>query len=207
LTAIVSLLTHPYPEVIKIMGKREINKQSLTENQVTRLIQSVNDFSVANSALIFLSEVESDKTYSKADLRRFRCFETTAIISYARPFSESRGSVPRLTLKLLGIKLEQEKSIFHNHLITLRNKIFAHSDSDMMRFISKPHRLEFDNGFDYTFLETVFDEGLNFSDLFERIQFDELISTMLYAVIRRLHDEAQIDSRKFDVRKDSLHSQ
>jgi hypothetical protein len=189
------------------MGKTEIKKKILTENQIIKLIQSINDFSVANSALIFLSEVEGDKTYSKGDLRRFRCFETTAIISYARPFSESRGIVPKLTLNLLGIKLDQQNLTLHNNLIALRNKTFAHSDSDMMRFISKPHRIEMDNGFYYTILETVFDEGLNFSDLFERIRFDELVSTMLFAVIRRLQDEAQTDSRKFDVKKDYLQSQ
>jgi hypothetical protein len=123
------------------MEKTGIGKQILTENQVIRLIQSINDFSVSNSALIFLSEVESDKTYSKADLRRFRCFETTAIIAYARPFSEARGRVPKLTMNLLGIKLDQEKSTLHSRLIALRNKSFAHSDADMMRFVSKPHRL------------------------------------------------------------------
>jgi hypothetical protein len=75
----------------------------------------------------------------------------------------------------------------------------------MMRFISKPHKLEFDTGFKFTFLETVFDEGLYFADLFKRIRFDELVSAMLYAVIQRLSEDAQIDHRKFDVKKDPLH--
>jgi hypothetical protein len=186
------------------MRKSKSQNRPLTEEQKIRLIYSMSDFALANSAMIFLSDLESEKKYSKPELRRFRCYETTAIIAYVRPFSESRGKIPKLTLNLIGAALDHEKILLHNKLLRLRNKVFAHSDSDMMRFLSKPHKLEFENGFNFTILETVYDEGLTLSGLNDRIDLGELISAVSHAVVRRLFDEAQTNAHSFDMTKDYL---
>ncbi len=46
------------------------------------MIYSLGDLELALSAAAFLSEVDSDKTYNKVELRRFRCYETTVIVAY-----------------------------------------------------------------------------------------------------------------------------
>ncbi len=82
-------------------------------------------------------EVDFEKEYSRADLRRFNCYETTLIVSYGRPFSQSDGNIPRLSYGTLGIKLSQFTRALHDKLITKRNKIFAHSDVGHVEY-SKP---------------------------------------------------------------------
>jgi hypothetical protein len=70
------------------------------ERRRIRLLYSLGDFQLALSACQFLSECDPQSKYNKIELRRFRCFETTLIITYSRPFSQSEGSVPPLTLKM-----------------------------------------------------------------------------------------------------------
>ena len=53
-----------------------------------RLLYSLNDLQQALSASAFLHELDEGEEYSKVDLRRFRCFETTLVIAYTRPFTQ-----------------------------------------------------------------------------------------------------------------------
>ena len=59
------------------------------------------------------------------------------VVAYTRPFSQSRGAVPPLTMKTVDIKLSNERQALHNKLIEMRNKIMAHSDSEMMRMTTQ----------------------------------------------------------------------
>jgi hypothetical protein len=71
-----------------------------------RLLLSLRDFAHARSAITFLREdVDFEQKYVLADLRRFQCYETTLVVSYCRPFSESVSAFPRLSYRALGIKL------------------------------------------------------------------------------------------------------
>lgn len=74
--------------------------------------------------------------YSKIELRRFRGYETTLVVAYTRPFSQSRGAVP--PLKMVDLKLSKERQALHDRLMEMRNKIMAHSDSEMMRMTTQP---------------------------------------------------------------------
>jgi hypothetical protein len=79
------------------------------ERQRLRLLYSLGDFQLALSACEFLSECDADKKYSKIELRRFRCYETAMVTAYTRPFSQSKGMVPKLSLEMTGVQLGAER--------------------------------------------------------------------------------------------------
>jgi hypothetical protein len=71
-------------------------------NRLQRLMISIQDFQIAGSAATFLLEdVDETAGYPLAELRRFRCYETTMVIAYARPFSMARGAVMPLIIMTL----------------------------------------------------------------------------------------------------------
>jgi len=43
-------------------------------------------------------------------------------------FSQSKGEIPQLSLKMTGAELTEEQTKLHEELLRLRNKVFAHSD-------------------------------------------------------------------------------
>lgn len=72
---------------------------------------------------------DEDERYSLAELRKFTCYETTLIVAYTRPFSESQG-LPRLSFQHLAVKLSPFNRALHEEMMRLRNKVFAHSDDE-----------------------------------------------------------------------------
>lgn len=104
-------------------------------NLFERLLLSLRDLSHARSAITFICEdIDFDEKYSLAELRRFQCYETTLVVSYCRPFSESAAQIPRLSYRKLGIKLSPFTRAIHDGLISKRNKIFAHSDGEEVKY-------------------------------------------------------------------------
>jgi hypothetical protein len=93
--------------------------------QRIRLLYALGDFQLALSASAFLAECDPNEKYSKVDLRRFRCYETTIIMAYTRPFSQSKGSIPSLSLKLVGAQLDEAQRKLHQRLMDIRNKVLA----------------------------------------------------------------------------------
>ncbi|MEZ8635499.1 hypothetical protein [Vibrio crassostreae] len=127
------------------------------EKSEIRIIYSFWDISQALSALTFLlDDFDPDKKYTYIELRRFKCFETTLIISMARPFEQSRGSTT-LSLKKIGVKFNSDKRSLIDKICKLRNKVIAHSDQDEMHFYL--------NSFELTKLELVL----------PNLQFDEFL--------------------------------
>lgn len=107
---------------------------SLSDAQVRRLAYSLWDFQQSLSALTFLmEECDFDAKYTVVALRRFRCFESTAIISFARPFEGSRGQTV-IGLRAIGIQLTEQEKQIQERLMKLRRKVVAHSDGDEMHF-------------------------------------------------------------------------
>jgi hypothetical protein len=105
-----------------------------------RIIYSGWDFQQALSALTFLiEECEYEKKYSRVDLRRFRCFETTLIVSFARPFKTGRGQ-KQLDLSAIGFEFTTEECKLKDKLIRLRDKIVSHSDEEEM--VYRTHSLK-----------------------------------------------------------------
>lgn len=130
----------------------------LTEKQLIRAIYSSWDFQQALSALTFLLEEcdHDQKKYDKVSLRRFRCFESTLIISMARPFENSRNGTT-ISLRSMGIKLTTRERALVEKLMYLRRKIIAHSDEDEMHF--RIDTFEVLDG-DFIVPHMQFDEGL-----------------------------------------------
>ena len=80
------------------------------ERRRRRLLYSLNDLQQALSACSFLYECDEQGTYSKSELRRFRCYETTLVVAYGRPFSQPlAGGIPPLSTKMIGLKLSPER--------------------------------------------------------------------------------------------------
>lgn len=100
-------------------------------NKLRRLFISQRDFSIANSASVFLlEEVDPSATYDLAALRRFRCYETTMVVAYARPFSMAKGDVHPLRKSDVGLSRQHAFNPMHERLVSYRNTIFGHSDAE-----------------------------------------------------------------------------
>lgn len=165
-------------------------KDSLSDHFLfERLLLSLRDFAHAGSAATFiLQDVNYAKTYDLAELRRFQAYETSLIVSYSRPFSETSAGLPRLSYKSLGIKLSSYTRAIHDDLIDKRNTVFAHSDVSAIEY-SKPVITEFErpDGSRFTTLfPPKFREGLMFSESQIR-RIENLISCNSDATFHLLH--------------------
>lgn len=173
------------------------------ERRRVRLLYSLGDLQIALSAIQFLmEECEFEEKYNKIELRRFRCFETTMIVSYARPFSESKGGVPPLSLKMAGVTLNADQAALHRKLLKLRNKVFAHSDAEMMRMAAKPTSFEFDDGWTFNSFRVGFDEGLHLSGLMEMLRVNELLHIVFQGIWHQVHRQAQADPDSVMIRRE-----
>ena len=104
---------------------------------------------------------------------------------------------------MIGVQLSEEQSLLHQRLMNLRNKVFAHSDAEMMRMTSQASTMDFDNDVKFVLLQTAFDEGLSFIGD-ELTRLNELIHVVLGSISAGLHKEAQADPKEFDIRRDYL---
>lgn len=94
--------------------------------ELRSLHYAMGDFSEAHSAAHMLqSDLYGNDQYDLPTRRRMRCFETTLIIAYCRPFTHSAGR-KRLTFELIGYEPEEDERALHEKLIFLRNKVIAH---------------------------------------------------------------------------------
>ena len=173
-----------------------------------RLLLSLRDLAHAKSAITFiLQDVEYDKTYDLAELRRFQAYETSLIISYSRPFSQSSGDLPKLSYKALGVKLSSFSRAIHDDLIKKRNTVFAHSDADAIKY-SYPVITEFErnDGSKFTVLyPPSFQEGLMFSEI-EILRIEKLIDRTFSAISELLHAMHPNFENRYQVRKGKINS-
>jgi len=156
---------------LEIPGIRKV--KDINDDQLKRIIFSGWDFQQALSALTFLEEeVDYDVKYTYVHLRKFRCYEVNAIISFCRPFEAARGKTT-LSLKTIGIKLTEEERALKQHLLYLRRNIVAHSDEDEMHFRAKAHDMDI-RGENFVLTEFVFDESLHLTEN-EAYEFQNLL--------------------------------
>jgi hypothetical protein len=178
------------------------------ERRRIRLLYSLGDFQLALSACDFLYECDPQSRYSKIELRRFRCFETSLIIAYARPFSQSEGGVPLLTLKMAKAELTEQEKALHRRLVRMRNKIVAHSDRKLMRMTTRTFDMPLrDDEQKFVFIQSVFDEGITLlGDLL--IDTNELLHKLYQSTYKTLSDEAQKYPSLFSMKLDhTLHQE
>jgi hypothetical protein len=113
---------------------------NLTDGQLHRLIYSTWDFQQALSALTFLmEECDFAARYNRVELRKFRCYEASLIISFARPFEPSRGQ-STIGLRAIGLPLNPEETRLKDAMLGLRRKVIAHSDEQLMHFRASTHQ-------------------------------------------------------------------
>jgi hypothetical protein len=185
----------------KLPDQEKIAQQ--TDRRRRRLLYSLNDIQQALSACAFLYDLDESEKYSKVDLRRFRCFETTLVVSYARPFTQSRGEPSPLTMKMVDLKLSPESKALHDRLMNMRNQIMAHSDSEMMRMTVQAFDIPFDDGTpSINLFQAVFDEGITLHGPL-LVETNALLHQVYGAVFRSLYKDAQTNPELFNLRIDS----
>lgn len=149
------------------MSKPKTTRQEKEHQQLMRLAMSARDFRHALSAATFLIE-ECDwiKRHSMAERRKFHCYETTMVVAYGRPFAQSRGQVaPPFKWNMVpALELEPEEMRLHEQLLTYRNKLHAHSDSDFTNMSLEIWRTPLHDGEFYDFLAVSGGELLNFEE-------------------------------------------
>lgn len=160
---------------------------NMNEKHLTRAIYSLWDLQQALSALTFLMEdCDLDATYSKVELRRFRCYESTVIISLARPFEGTRSGTS-LSLKRMGIKLSTDEKQLLEKIMHLRRAIIAHSGEDEMHF--RVHTFPILDG-QFNVPHFQFNEGLNLRAV-DHLQLEGFMHRLIGGITKFFFEIAQ----------------
>ena len=166
--------------------------------QRIRMLSAWGDFKLALSAADFFQEADEDEKYTLVELRRFKCYERTAVVSYARPFSQSKGETPKLSLKMCGVQLTPSEQAFHTRVINLRNKLIAHSDLEMMNFVSQTRAMP-DVAEGFHSVLTRHDEGLQFYHWRDQSDLVNLIRKVSFALFDTIHNITKTDPGAFNL--------
>jgi hypothetical protein len=157
---------------------------NITDRQLRRSLASLADLNQAAAAISLLqSEVNWDRKYKNEELRRFRCYETTAIVAFSRPFATGRSGVS-LSLRSLGVSLTEPQKALKKKVQLLRDKIVAHTDDDWMHFKISLHEFA---GFDQPLPYYQAEEGIRLSET-ELRDFDRLVYEILEGIRRLMFD-------------------
>jgi hypothetical protein len=162
-----------------------------------RLAIGVADLQFSLSAITLLGEIEGAEKYNRVELRRFKAYETAFIMSDARAFTENRGGRDRkLSLRKIGTCLDGKQKRLHEKIIKLRNRIYAHSDTEfaMVRIDFMEMPLKSDPDFHLHHVQ--FDERLHFvkaSEITETMEMISAITHALYCETRRVALEVRDD--------------
>ena len=163
-----------------------------------RIIYSGWDFEQANSALLFLlEECDFEKKYNLGELRRLRCFETTMIISFSRPFKTGLGKKP-LDLEVIGLELSDAEIELKKKITTLRDQVVAHSDVKEMEFYISNIR-PFDDHDVRMPLERFY-EGLRLNEQ-ELTDIYKLLNKIIYAIAMFKFDFVQVNPGEYNRHK------
>ena len=172
----------------------------MLDDREWRIIQALQDFQHTVSALAFFSEIPAATT--QIERRRFRCFHDSAVISYCRPFTDSKG-LPKLSLKSLGIKPTLEESALHTRMMEYRNKVVAHTDADRIRLlVTSSTAFE---GEKYAIPHVIEDEGFEFLDDLESL--DAWLYRVMTALATFVFDKIQEFPHGIRIVRDHLEDQ
>lgn len=159
-------------------------KQSMSR----RIIYSGWDFQQALSALTFLlEECNFDEKYNKIQWRKFRCYETNLVVSFARPFKMGRGR-EILNLKEVDFEFTELENKLKEKIIHLRDKVVSHSDEEAMVFKVSSFKPFEDKEVRMPVEE--FSETLHFSEE-EYIEIEKLLHRITRAIAEYKFDYVQ----------------
>lgn len=136
--------------------------------RLLRLMMSALDFRHSLSAATFLLEDWSrSKNLQTKELRRLKCYETTMVVAYGRPFAQAKGGAAPFSWKQIkpGFQIEPSEVELHDKLIEYRNKLHAHSDGDFTQIRPEIWRSKMSNGLDHDFLAILGGESLVFTEV------------------------------------------
>lgn len=142
-------------------------RNSDSRQKLLRLMMSALDFRHALSAATFLLEdVDWTKSYRSEELRRFKCYETTMVVSYARPFTQARGHGAPFGWKLIkpAFQINEAEAALHSRMMDSRNRLHAHSDGDTTLIRPEIWRSDLPNGSTFDFLAIMGGEQLVFAE-------------------------------------------
>lgn len=181
------------------MPDRKTGRVADSEPHQLRLFYSLRDIQIALSAFDFLLEVDPEASYSRVELRRFRCFLDAGVIAYCRPFTATQG-VPTLSFRQVSLRPTLAQADLHERLKEYRNKVVAHSDADRMR-IAVSAETPFEDR-DIQLPIMVWDEGLPFLD--ERDEIIIWLRELRHALSAATFELVQAAPRPYELRKDYL---
>ena len=96
------------------------------------------------------------------------------VVAYARPFSQSKGRVPKLGWKALGVELSAAELALHDKVLAHRNTLYGHSDADVVELrTQRLHEIFKHNGVEMNLFMPRFEERTRF-DLDEIFRICEL---------------------------------
>jgi len=121
-------------------------------------------------------------------------------------FAESRGAF-HLTFRMFNFSPSEVQLAIHNEVMTLRNKLIAHSDFDMMRMVSQPFKTPMrEDQEEFVAFQAVFDEGITFHGK-KCDALEELIRYVHHFLFKHLVFHPQKYPDKFDFRHDYMDQQ
>lgn len=160
-----------------------------------RIVYSAWDFQQALSALTFLwEECDFEEHRSRVQLRKFRCFETTAIVSFSRPFKVGRGR-EALDLAAIGFQFSEDEQRLKDKILRLRDKIVSHSDEEEMEYRTYSFRVFNDS--DLRMPAAIFRESLYLNEG-ECRAFETILHRILHAIAKYKFQFAQSNPQLFE---------
>ena len=165
------------------------NFDAKMRERLLRLMMSALDFRHSLSAATFLLEdCDWSKPQRIEELRRLKCFETTMVVAYGRPFTQARGHTAPFRWNQIkpGFQMEPSEATIHGKLINYRNKLHAHSDGDFTQIAPEIWRTRLPNGEDFDFLAVRRGENLVFTE-----HEAQVIHTFLWKVRHHIDDAIQ----------------
>lgn len=181
------------------MNKPQLTPEQHLKGQHHRLMMSALDFRHALSAATFLmQEVDWEiGRCTQEDRRRFKCYETSMVVSYGRPFSTARGMAAPFNWKHLRreFALSAGETSLHEMLLEARNRSYAHSDGDHTDITAAIWRSDLGEGRTFDFLSV---EGG------ELLLFDQAQVQAIHAFLWRVRDHVDRAVQRQPAPRDAL---
>jgi hypothetical protein len=144
-----------------------------------------------------MEECDFEARYNPVELRKFRCYESNLIISFARPFEPSRGQTT-LGLRAIGLQLTPEEIELKDAMLSLRRKIIAHSDEQLMHFRASTYQPLEDSPF--TLPQLQFIESLYIKETQCR-PLEALLRKLIAGICKALFALAQAEPKRLNLYK------
>lgn len=174
------------------------NRTTAEDKRLKRMLFSLGDFGLALEACGHLRLEERLRHETEFGHFRTRCIETTLIMAYTRPFTTSRGSIPKLSLKATGVKLSGAQRALHDEIVTARNTVIAHSDEEAMWMQVSLVEVAPEAGEPLKLFAPYYDEEPRFSGA-RLTELEELIGSVHTSLFKKLMGIAAVHPERMNI--------